>query len=554
VWSKIREKVNLEADRQKVDQNPQYGSIVRTKKKLWYHPKKTSQSCEGQFVFYREAHQTEQTADVFEMNVLTNPDFSVILKSLHKDLGSFRYHSLMDILIASEYKRTLGDTGLPLESVISAVLTIELKVDKKGCSSLFNIDTSRKGKKTKKILPWLKFSPDFVTWQKNELLQQGDNRGIKSLLPNEERGHSILHAHCVTKKSYSETALYFHIEERRDFNIGIMKKTTGSLEIVGNMGSKLRLLAAFCQCIFFLPAVFDVPWPQALLDLVYLLQIFTTDFLPLLMNLSCRLRADYFSFFLMKMMVIPVGIAIAWIADRVALRCVRRNSSCCTDPSDLFFETVDFIIYMSYAQVCSSLFMYFRCRPVQDQRYLAADMRIPCDRAEWSINEGWAIFFIFLYMIGIPVVQFLVLCCNRRYLHQKNDKPKRHDRVQRRYGTLYKEFTDSCWWVRPVEGMQRLALTGGVVLFGDYTVSRLLGGIFVSVVWLVLLVHLHPYRARLDNLLAMLLSLELILTLVVGMALELYKRTNDVVGQTPKDTFQSDSFGFLLFMSNATII
>ena len=52
---------------------------------------------------------------------------------------------------------------------------------------------------------------------------------------------------------------------------------------------------------------------------------------------------------------------------------------------------------------------------------------------------------------------------------------------------------------------------------------------------------------------AVLISCELLLTLVIGMALELYKQASEFEGST-KDQFQSNSFGNLIFLSNLTII
>ena len=491
------------------------------------------------------------------MNISISPkdDFLTVLRTLHTKLGVFRYHTLMNILFAAEYKRKLGDTGLPLKTVCEILNIAHEK---------FQIDTSKlfekrmeeeKGKDSDKH--WIKFSPAFLRWiQETDYHQCGcSDMENDSLLPDEQAGHSILHAHCETRVSYSKTAFLFHIQGRKQYNTAMLKSSFTAAETFGRLGSKVRLLAAFCQCLFYLPVVFEIPWPQALLDLISILQILTTDILVPIMALSCRLRADYFSYFYMKMAVIPVGIGVAFLADRAVNLWLDRTKSSCEKPaSDVFFETVDFIVYMSYAQVCSSLFMYFRCKPVQDHFYLVADMRVTCWHGAWRSNEAAAVFFILLYMLGIPLLQFFVLCCNRQYLHEKNDDPKRHDRVIRRFGSLYQEFTRSCWWVRPVEGVQRLALTGGVVLFGDYSVSRLLGGVIVSIFWLLLLIYLHPYKARLDNLLAMILSLELILTLVVGMALELYTKTRNEHLMQAQDSFQKDSYGFLLFLSNATII
>ena len=561
VFSKIYEKINLESDRQKIQQRPQYGSIIKTSECL--KPVKGSKnenkmSCSGQFTFYRE--NIEEAKDQKKANTSeitsssSSKDYLYLLQSIHNELGSFRYHTLMDILIASEEHHELGDTGLPFRSVVCNILKINSENFISENSVLFE-------KINHQGTIWLKFSKEFLAWRekkKKSILYDAAEK--ESLLPNEQDGHSILHAYCETNQSYSQRALLHHRNAREEYNNALVQATDSETTAgggssgrggIGTLGSKVRLLSSFAQCVFFLPIVFDVPWPPSLLKLITYLQIVTTDILLPLMSISCDLRSDYFSNFWMKMMVIPSGIAVAFLAERTAHLVVGHRWKHQT--SDLFWLTVDFVIYMSYAQVCSSLFMYFRCKSVQGQRYLVADMRVLCGSGAWSYNESAAVIFILLYMFGIPLAQFFVLCCNRHYLHHKNNNIERHKRVQRRFGSLYQEYTDTCWWVRPVEGLQRLALTGGVVLFGDYPVSKLLGGILVSIIWLFFLIYLKPYRASLDNTFAIVLNVELVLTLVVGMALNLYKSMNKISGQV-QDSFQRDSIGFILVLSNATII
>ena len=201
---------------------------------------------------------------------------------------------------------------------------------------------------------------------------------------------------------------------------------------------------------FFLPVCFDVPWTKAFLKFIAWFQIVTTDILFLMMGLSCKLRADFFSYFTMKMMVIPVGLTVAFLADRgarlaAAVCCRKKNGGrgkikfldiFQIELSDLFYETLDFVIYMSYAQVCSSLFMYFRCRTIQGQSYLVQDMRISCDHGTWIRTLFWAYFFVGVYMVGIPATQLYCLYKERHYLHGRNDNPKRHDNAVRKFGSL----------------------------------------------------------------------------------------------------------------------
>jgi hypothetical protein len=377
-----------------------------------------------------------------------------------------------------------------------------------------------------------------------------------SLLPNEMLGHGILHAHCVTKGAYSKRALAHHTRNRnRMSSVSKMKHSSEAIETIGHALTKLKLIAAFAQCVAFLPVVFEVPWPQLLLNLANLMQIFTADIILPLMHLSCQIRSDYISYFAIWMSIIPTAGLVAYLANRTAniMGSKTRKSSlygnACKGFSDQFFLTIDLILYLSYAGVCSQLFVYFRCRTVQGQSYLIADMRVRCYQGEWQSNVGWAWFFVVIYMFGIPMFQFLALCTNKRYLHGPDDNAKKHQRVKRRFGSLYNEYRKDCWWVRPLEGFHRLTLTGGVVLFGEDSGARLLVGILASVLWLLFVIGFRPYKASWDNRLAMFLAVELILTLVVGMALKLYENEASVTSHYV-DKFQNDAFGFMIGFAN----
>eukprot|EP00942_MAST-04A_sp_MAST-4A-sp1_P011352 g11352.t1 len=75
---------------------------------------------------------------------------------------------------------------------------------------------------------------------------------------------------------------------------------------------------------------------------------------------------------------------------------------------------------------------------------------------------------------------------------------------------------------------------------GSDSVGQIFLGIVVCAFWLVILVHLKPYKSEWDNFVAITLAANLVLTIVSGMALKLYKATP---GQSEN---QQVGFGFVL--------
>jgi len=190
-----------------------------------------------------------------------------------------------------------------------------------------------------------------------------------------------------------------------------------------------------------------------------------------------------------------------------------------------FWGTVnDLVLEFGYNPVCTQLFWFFRCREIQNQNYLLADMRVKCYEGAWERTRPYAVLGFIVFMFGIPLSQLLYMCCNRKYLHphgrssQKVDK--NHKRVKRRLGSLYLQYTNKFWWINILERIHILLISGGVVIFGEDSIARCLMAILVSAIWILFLAYNRPYRAQWDNFLAMLLAVELILSLVLGLASE----------------------------------
>ena len=53
--------------------------------------------------------------------------------------------------------------------------------------------------------------------------------------------------------------------------------------------------------------------------------------------------------------------------------------------------------------------------------FLEADMSVKCFVGEHSDAMSWAVFCIFVYVIGIPLWMFYMLSSNREYIAQIND-------------------------------------------------------------------------------------------------------------------------------------
>ena len=177
-----------------------------------------------------------------------------------------------------------------------------------------------------------------------------------------------------------------------------------------------------------------------------------------------------------------------------------------------------------YTGISTRIFHLFKCRKVQDKYFLASDYSMECYVGEWWNYGGVAMLSIFVYVLGIPLVQFVMLCRNRHHLHKESALDNQSHRLfKKQFGSIYENYTEECYYFDLVDLFRRLILTGGLILVGEHSIVQSLLGILTCTLWLVVVAIKFPYKAYWDNVLSITLSLGLLLSLVCGFGLEMYR-------------------------------
>jgi hypothetical protein len=96
--------------------------------------------------------------------------------------------------------------------------------------------------------------------------------------------------------------------------------------------------------------------------------------------------------------------------------------------------------------------------------------------------------------------------------------------------------------------MRRLMLSGGLILMGSESVGQILMAIVICAMWLCLLIHLKPYKSEWDNIVAITLAGNLLLTIVSGMAFKLYSTMSEL------DEYERNGFGAVLIVVSVLCI
>ena len=188
-----------------------------------------------------------------------------------------------------------------------------------------------------------------------------------------------------------------------------------------------------------------------------------------------------------------------------------------------------FITFTIHTGMSTRIFRLFKCREIQGVWYLSADYTVRCREGEWNDYASVAVICIFLYVLGIPGVQWYVLYRNRKCLYETEkmshaEKEKQY-KMKKQFGSIYGHYIPECYYYDILDLFRRLLLTGGLIMMGEESVAQVFMGIVICAGWLSLLIHKKPYEAMSDNILAVILAAHLLLRLSYRVLIMVLKYT-----------------------------
>ena len=318
---------------------------------------------------------------------------------------------------------------------------------------------------------------------------------------------------------------------------------------IGGILMKLKLFLGFVQCVSFFPVTFgSVPFPTDFLNLGRFLQLFSIDLASLLGN-ACDFSTGYYASFMFSFILFPIVIGGALVSYGVIRLRQKLNPSKVNYTTESartrLYSFLFFIVYSIYTGVATKMFILFKCEEIQGTWYLMADYRITCYDDEYNQYRTLAVLGILVYVFGILFGILGLLFYNKKYLHEANcpeDEMYKHLQMVKQFGSIYEDYTENNFYFDLVDLARRLLLTGGLILVGEQSNTQIFLGALLCVIWLMLVTVRRPYAAYWDNILSIVLSLQLVLIMLCGMALEMNRLTPGAAS----DPYEKRSFGVLM--------
>ena len=349
-----------------------------------------------------------------------------------------------------------------------------------------------------------------------------------------------------------------NIPSMPNINMDLIHVPKINLNIGGSL-MKIKLFLGFTQCVSFFPITFaTVPFPTQFLNIGNFLQIFNVDLFALFGSSACDFGTGFYESFMFSFLLFPLvigGALISYGAVRLRRKLSPSSVNYTTESARTRLYTFLFmIVYSLYTGVATKMFLLFKCEEIQGTAYLVADYRIVCYDETYNFYRNLAVLGITVYVFGILLGILGLLFYNKKYLHESttpSDEMYKHLTMVKQFGSIYGDYTEENFYFDLADLARRLLLTGGLILVGEQSNTQIFLGALLCLIWLMLVTVRRPYEAYWDNVLSIVLSLQLLLIMLCGMALEMNRLTPK---EKESDVVEKKSFGLLMVAFSIFIV
>ena len=322
-----------------------------------------------------------------------------------------------------------------------------------------------------------------------------------------------------------------------------------------SLGHKLRILIGWLQITCSLVTSFDVPWPPVALDLFKGLTFINFNFMDFFEPLdACSLHTPFLKQAAFHMAILPLCLLV--ITGAAVLAMMFNKAQIVIERAGSVLVTLVFLLYPG---IVTRVFMTLKCRQIGDKQYLVADSSVICWEGQHAQYYTTMVFFVFIYVIGIPAGSTFLLYMNRHILNvdveeEDPELASRAESFQNVFGQLYDAYSEKYWYFESIIMIQKALLTGGLVLVSPGSSAQILVGLVIALTFYTLVLKLKPYDGEDEEMLQSVATASTVGTLLIGFALKATELENGANSSNQKrdfDVVAMDAILILMFFGVA---
>ena len=293
------------------------------------------------------------------------------------------------------------------------------------------------------------------------------------------------------------------------------------------------------QIIASMPTVLSgVNFPPFFILVTDIFGVFNFDILSLSKDFStafgCSMSVRFFDRFIIHLLL-PVlclsAIGLAVITAEPILRCCSNKTQRkknINNMNEAIFKVIVLVVLLLFPGLSTKLFSMFNCRSfdgIEDKLFLFQDYSVECNQGEHAKFTVIAWIFLGVYIIGIPLLMWCSLCCNKKHLHDITSK--KHHLVRVSLGGLYWQYEPQYWWFEFIILLNKTMMCGGLVVLAPGSPSQVLCGILIMLFHLLLVLAITPYHNYTEDVSGVVSALGLTLIYICSLMKMLENSTKD---------------------------
>jgi len=323
---------------------------------------------------------------------------------------------------------------------------------------------------------------------------------------------------------------------------------------------KIKIAFVFFQVILLFQEVYLIEYPDVYLNFLNFFSFFELDLFSVA-KMDCVITGKFLSKLLFST-ILPIVVSlllyVGWIISRTKF---GNDSKQFKIIENTLINLFIILTYVLYPSLCATIFSSFVCEDFEDgSSYLRADYSVDCDSGKYFKIYSLAIFMIFVYPIGIPLMYFLWLNKNREKLDPQRSLEEmslgqavlKRERDVNHLKFLYDAFLPKYYWTEVMECLRKLLLTGFVVFFYEGSALQIYFSLMISAFSFLLYVYFKPYLMPSNNTFAIFVHFQVFFTLTCSAMLLIHSHTKQ--DSTAALKFSSYSLGVALLTSNITVL
>jgi hypothetical protein len=292
---------------------------------------------------------------------------------------------------------------------------------------------------------------------------------------------------------------------------------------------QVKIVVSWLQIVSAFVFTFTIPWPKGFDNLLKgLMPWVNFDVIGILVDfaaIKCNINTSFKNGFIAHMCLLPALVVACLAAALLSHFCVSASAR--HKVKERAIKIVGFVIFVMYPGLCSKIFSVWDCVPVDGKgtEFLAADLSIQChvNTDGHTTLVGLAFTFMMVYALGIPTAALLILRRNQQAIYNRDRA------LGLEIGQLYQGYQRTVWFWEVVQMVRKLVLTGALILLSGTGSTQIAVGCVVCALYTAMFLWVQPLGLMVDHIMELLTSLQLMITLVMGLYLKA-KQAQDAQG------------------------